>query len=207
MNPPASSIDFYFDFISPYGYFAATRIDALARAHGREVRWHAFHMRSTMADFIGQTRPLVDVPLKGAYIRHDVTRMARWFDVPYQPAGAANFSSTNASRAFWLIHDRHPAAARLFAREIFRLQHAAATSPNTPEQVAQAAADIGIDLDGLNLSEAVGLASSKDRLRDETAAAVTAGVWGTPTFVVDGEMFWGADRLGLLDDWLDRGGW
>jgi 2-hydroxychromene-2-carboxylate isomerase len=39
------------------------------------------------------------------------------------------------------------------------------------------------------------------------AASLALGVFGSPFFIVDGEPFWGSDRLELLDEWLTRGGW
>lgn len=203
----AAPIDFYFDFLSPYGYFACTRIDELAARYGRSVRWRAFYMRGIMQDRLGQTRPFLDVPIKGDYYRHDVPRMARWFGLPLNSGGLGNFISANACRAFWLIDDRDPALARRFAREIFEWHHVRATPPNTPGQVAQAAANVGLDASVLDLTVQVQQAGAKQRLRRETDAAAAAGVWGTPTFVVDGEVFWGADRLYLVEDWLRRGGW
>lgn len=200
-------IEFWFDFVSPYGYFAASQIDALAARHGRSVRWRPFHMRSIMMDRLGQTTPLVDVPLKGDYVRHDVVRMARWFGLPYRSGGAANFRSTNAGRAFLLIDARDPAAARRFAAGVFESQHALATPPNTPAQLARIAAERDALPEGLDLEAAVPQDEAREQLRRSTEAAVAAGVWGTPSFVVDGELFWGADRLGLVDDWLRRGGW
>jgi 2-hydroxychromene-2-carboxylate isomerase len=203
----AADIDFYFDFLSPYGYFASTRIEALAARYGRQVRWRAFYMRGIMQERLGQDRPFLDVPLKGDYYRSDVPRMARWFDLPLNSGGLGNFSSANALRAFWLIDDYDPPLAKRFASEIFVSHHARATPPNTPQQVAQAAANVGWDAAWLDLSAAVQLPAAKERLRRETDATAKAGVWGTPAFVVDGELFWGADRLHLVEDWLRRGGW
>jgi 2-hydroxychromene-2-carboxylate isomerase len=207
VNLAAAPIDFWFDFVSPYGYFAATRIDDLAAQHGRQVRWRPFHMRSIMKDLLGQTTPMLDTPLKGAYLKHDVARMSRWFGLPLRSGGLANFRSANASRAFLLIDERDPAAAKRFAMGVFESHHAKATPPNTPEQLVQIAAERGALPAGLDLEAALALDETKDRLRLATAAAVAAGVWGTPSFVVDGELFWGADRLGLVDEWLRRGGW
>jgi 2-hydroxychromene-2-carboxylate isomerase len=200
-------IDFYFDFLSPYGYFASTRIDAIAVRYGRTTRWRAFYMRGIMQDRLGQRQPFMDVPLKGDYYRRDVPRMARWFGLPLNSGGLANFVSANACRAFWLIDDIDPDLAKRFAREIFEWHHVRATPPNTPEQVAEAAANVGLAPPRLDLARAVQQEEAKARLRSETDAAANAGVWGTPTFIIDGEPFWGADRLHLVEDWLRRGGW
>ena len=47
----------------------------------------------------------------------------------------------------------------------------------------------------------------KKRLKDETSAAIDVGVFGSPYFIIDGEAFWGADRLWMIKRWLQTGGW
>lgn len=78
-------IDFYFDFSSPYGYFAAEKIDALAEAHGRSVVWHPI-LLGVAFKHTG-LQPLPAVPLKGPYSLHDMARTARYMELPYhQPS-------------------------------------------------------------------------------------------------------------------------
>lgn len=198
-------IEFYFDFISPYGYCAASRIDALAQKHGRTVRRRAFNMRSVNATIIGVDRPLFQLPLKGPYFSQDVPRTVKWFGLPYDPGSVLDFNPLAALRAFWFLDDRSPEQAAAFAWRVYRAFFAEKTVPNEPAMVAAFAAEVGAD-------EAAVMAwlespEAKARLKDETAAAVAAGVWGTPTFKVDDQIFWGCDRLDMLDDWLSRGGW
>ena len=73
-----------------------------------------------------------------------------------------------------------------------------------PEQVGEIAQNL--DIDPQDLLEAVQSPEVKARLKSETDAALEAGVFGSPFFIVDGEPFWGADRLGQLDRWLETGG-
>lgn len=202
MNAP---IDFYFDFVSPYGYFAAERVEEMAARHGRTLRWHAFHMRAVMKDVLGQQTALADLPLKGPYVRRDVTRMARWLALPYNPAPGAGFSSVTASRVFWWLQTGQPAYAMPFAKEVFRSHHARSNSPNSAKQCEALAGATGASTAGL--VEAAESDAARQALREATQAAVNAGVWGTPTLVVDGELFWGVDRLSMVDDWLQKGGW
>jgi len=68
---------------------------------------------------------------------------------------------------------------------------------------AQAA---GIDRQG-ELASALNDPAVKQRLREEVSQAISKGVFGSPLFVVDGEPFWGHDRLDQVDLWLQRGGW
>ncbi|RZI76766.1 MAG: 2-hydroxychromene-2-carboxylate isomerase [Pseudomonas sp.] len=212
MNPSAlpapdygKHLAFYFDFTSPYGYFAAQQIEALAARHGRSVRWHAFHMRAVMKDVLGVQQAMGDVPLKGDYVRTDVRRMARQLGVPYAPAPTAGFSSVCAGRMFHLLREHDAAVAARFAHAVFRSHHAQSASPNTWDQCAAIALEAGIDAGWLaapQLEE-----RGRTLYRDATDAAVAQGVWGTPTFIVDGEMFWGCDRMAQLNYWLQRGGW
>ncbi|ARU04774.1 hypothetical protein CCO03_08865 [Comamonas serinivorans] len=198
-------LDFYFDFFSPYGYIASTRIEALAARHGRGVRWHAFHMRSVMKDRLGLTQALTALPLKGDYIRHDIRRLARWLDVPYAPGDTAAFVNVAADRAFWLIHDQDAEAAKRFAAEVFRRHHALGDSPRDAQALMDIAVATRADL--VDLPQALDGQACKDRLRDATDAAMAAGVWGAPTFIADGEIFWGVDRMPMLEHWLQHKEW
>jgi 2-hydroxychromene-2-carboxylate isomerase len=67
------------------------------------------------------------------------------------------------------------------------------------------AAEIGIPRE--SMAAALNEPALKDRLRSEVDAAIARGVFGSPYFVVDGEPFWGSDRLDQVDRWLTTGGW
>jgi 2-hydroxychromene-2-carboxylate isomerase len=69
-------IDFYFDFISPYGYFASLQIEQLAAKHGRSLRWHSMLLGVSVLKVMG-LKPLLETPLKGDYVRRDMPRQAR----------------------------------------------------------------------------------------------------------------------------------
>ena len=76
--PAASShdeapIDFYFDFISSYGYFASLRIEEIAARHGRTIEWHPMPLGVAVMKVMG-LKPLLETPLKGAYVLNDVAR-------------------------------------------------------------------------------------------------------------------------------------
>ena len=73
-------IDFYFDFSSPYGYFASTQIDALAAKHKRDVTWRPFLLGAVFK--LSGGKPLTELPLKGDYFKHDFARSAAFYGVP-----------------------------------------------------------------------------------------------------------------------------
>ena len=199
----AEPIDFYFDFSSPYGYFAANRIDALAARHGRGVNWRPFLLgivfRTTGA------RPLPDVPIKGEYARRDMERTARLLGVPFTWPSPFPFAALAASRAFYWLSDRDPEQAKTLALAIYNAAFGAGRDVSGARAVAGIAAGMG--LDGDEVLQALQDPAVKERLKSEVDAAMARGAFGSPYIIVDGEPFWGVDHLDQIDRWLETGGW
>jgi len=199
----AQPIDFYFDFSSPYGYIASERIDALAERHGRGVNWRPM-LLGAVFKIVG-TEPLLNYPLKGDYARLDMERSARQFDLPFRIPDNFPTASIAACRAYYWLLDRDAARARHFAQAIFRSYFVEGKSIDLPDDVIAIAATQGIDPD--MLSAALQDARVKARLKKEVEEAIARGVFGSPFLFVDGEPFWGADRLEQVERWLEMGGW
>jgi len=192
-------IDFYFDFSSPYGYLASTQIDALAACHGRSVAWRPFLLGVAFKE-TGQ-RALVEQPLRGPYALRDFARSARLLGVPFTLPRPFPFFALAASRAFYWIEDEDKAKA--LAQAVFRAAFGEGRDVMPATVVAELARPLGVE----GLEEAVSQAGIKERLREATDQAIAQGVFGSPFFIVDGEPFWGHDRLFQLDRWLSTGGW
>ena len=199
----AGSIDFYFDFSSPYGYFAATAIDGLAAEYGRAVAWKPIMLGPIMKET--GNRPLVDQGAKGAYAVRDWQRLGRLMNVPWVLPEPFPIAAVAASRAFWWLDDRDGDLSRRFARAAFDAYFGKGLDIMPVAAVATIAASVGAD--GPAVAAALQDQAVKDRLRIETASATAAGVCGSPFFIVDGEPFWGADRLPMVRRWLERGAW
>jgi 2-hydroxychromene-2-carboxylate isomerase len=197
-------IDFYFEFSSPYGYLAGTKIDALAARQGRTVAWHPILLGAVFKVTGGQ--PLLQIPVKGPYILHDLPRMARLFEVPFQPdLSRFPLRSLAAARAcLWLEYDDPELAARL-AKTLLAAFWGAGRDIAEAASVAEIARPLGIE--PAALLAAVEDPDVKQRLKEQTEAAIARGVFGSPMIFVDDEPFWGADRLDQVDLWLARGGW
>ena len=112
----ANPIDFYFDFSSPYGYFASTKIDDLAARHGRGVVWRPI-LLGAVFKITGQ-QPLPTIPLKGSYAAHDLARSARLFKVPFKLPSRFPVGATAPSRAYYWVNDKDPALARKLAQQV-----------------------------------------------------------------------------------------
>ena len=105
----AIPIDFYFDFSSPYGYFASTRIEDIAARHGRAVTWRPILLGAAFKITGGQ--PLPTIPLKGSYAAHDLARCARLYKVPFKLPTRFPIGATAPARAFYWVGDRDAALA------------------------------------------------------------------------------------------------
>lgn len=196
-------IDFYFDFSSPYGYLASTRIESLAAKHGRSVTWRP-HLLGAVFKLTGQ-QPLTTIPLKGGYAAHDLARSARLLKVPFKLPTKFPIGATAPSRAFYWLHDRDPAAAKRLAQALYHAYFAEDRDISSPEVTADIAARMGVGKEAL--VRALNDPAVKERLRVEVDAAIEHGVFGSPYIVVDGEPFWGSDRLDQVEKWLETGGW
>jgi 2-hydroxychromene-2-carboxylate isomerase len=195
-------IEFFFDFSSPYGYLASRKIDELAARFGRQVVWKPILLGAVFKLTGGA--PQVAIPMKNDYVRHDFIRFARLLGVEFKLPDVFPFSSIHAVRAFWWMERQNPKTAHDLARHIYNKAFTGGDIASA-QAVASAAAEIGIDsaalLAGIETQEV------KDRTRTESDAAIARNVFGSPFIVIDGEAFWGADRLDQAAKWLETGGW
>ena len=196
-------IQFYFDFSSPYGYFAALKIDGIAAGFERQVRWRPMMLGAAMK--VTGAKPIAEIELKGDYCKRDWDRLARYMEVPWTLPNPFPIATLAAARAFYWLDDDDPALAKRFALAAFDEYFGKGRDITDPETVAKFAAPLGIDRDAL--LTAVQEQAIKQRLKDETNAAIGNGVFGSPFIVIDGEPFWGADRLWMIRRWLKSGGW
>ena len=195
----ADPIEFYFDFSSPYGYLASTRIDAIAARHGRDVTWRPFVLGAAFK-VTGQ-QPLVEQPLRGEYAKRDFARSARLLGVPLKLPAPFPFFGLAASRACYWVADA--ARARALAKAIYHAAFGEGRDVTPVASVAEIARGLGIE----GVERGVEEPETKARLREATDEALARGVFGSPFFIVDGEPFWGHDRLEHVERWLATGGW
>ena len=198
----AEAITFQFDFSSPYSYLASERIDTLAAAHGRAVIWRPLLLGVVFQHW--GTVSIVKQPGQGDYAPRDMARSARFMGIPFRFPSRFPLPTQQAARAFYWLDDHDAAEAKRFAQAVFRAFYVDDRDISAAATVLDIAADLGVDREAL--SAALASTDLKGRLRRETDAAMAAGVFGAPWIVVDGEVFWGADRLPQIEKWLETGG-
>ena len=202
MEASTNKIEFYFDFSSPFGYFAATKIKAIGDEFGREVSWKPFMIAAALKVTGGMPLPMV--PLKGEYSKRDMERTSRLWGIAYRQPDKFPISSQAPCRLiYWLqaaAPDRQEEAI-LKLYEAYFVQGLDISSPAVAAQI----------ISSIKGSEEELIAVTQDpemkaRLKDECDLAIQKGVFGSPYIIVDGEPFWGSDRLDQVQGWLRTGG-
>jgi len=196
------TIDFWFDFSSPYSYIANEWVDAVAAKHGRRVRRHAILLGATFQ--AAELKSPVSYPIKREYSLRDFERSARHEGLPYVAPVTFPIPTQNAARIFWWLHDtQSPASAADWARTAFRAFFTRGILLSDAAALKALAAEAGLDADAAEA--AWNDPAWKLRLKTENDAAIAGGVFGAPFFLIDGEPFWGNDRRAQIERWLDSG--
>jgi 2-hydroxychromene-2-carboxylate isomerase len=170
---------------------------------GRAVTWRPM-LLGPVFKLTGQA-PLVDVPMKGEYSKRDFARSARLHGIPYNHPPKFPIGTVAALRAYYWQADRDPAKAKELAKALFRAYFVDGIDISAPATVVDVASKAGIDRAAL--SAALEDPAVKERAKKEVEDAIATGVFGSPFFRVDGEPFWGSDRMPMVEEWIRRGGW
>lgn len=202
-----SPIEFYFDFSSPFGYLGAQQIEAIAGKHNREVIWKpivlGFIFKTT------QSKPIIEIPLKGEYTKHDLERSARELGIEYTMPTPFPINSITAARAVLWSNSNATSGvseqATALIHALFKAYYVQGKDISQAEEVINVAHSVGIDRD--TLTNALQDDKVKALLKNAIEEALDKNVFGSPFMIVDSEPFWGSDRLNQLDRWLDVGGW
>ena len=193
-------IDFWYSIGSTYSYLTVMRLPGVERTTGARFRWRPFNVRHMMT--VQNNIPFKDKPAKMAYMWRDIERRAPGYDLtPRIPAPypLRDLVLANQVALLGMEEGWGEAYTRATYRLWFEEGQPAGEDPNLSASLAAA---------GQDPARVMALATS-DRiaacLADETQEAMDLGIFGSPTFVVDGEVFWGDDRLDDALNWTRRG--
>ena len=191
-------LDFWCEIASTYTYLSAMRIDSLAAARGANVAWKPFSLGPIFASRGLNTSPFNVELDKGTHMWRDVERQAASLGRPFRRPSAFPRNTIGALRVAVLGVERSwgPAFIQSTLRANFEQDRAIDEESVIDELLAEQG------LDGKSIRDEAASPEWKPRLRAETEHARALGVFGAPTFVADGELFWGNDRLESALDWL-----
>jgi len=186
---PASPMEFWFDFGSNYSYLSAMRIEALARERKVEVAWKPFLLGVVFKALGWQSSPFVLQKLKGDYTWRDMARLCDKYGLPWRQPTTFPRTALLPMRVALIGADQGWLAP--FARRMMTMNFAEDRDIDNLDAVGEALKELDLDARAI-----VALADeNKLRLRRQTEQAQALGLFGAPSFVCDGEVFWGNDRL------------
>lgn len=196
-KPNRRRLDFYFDFLSPYAYLASHRLAEIAEKHNLQVVYHPIDLNQAKAA-IGNVGPANrDLPIKLKYLAKDLTRWAARYGIPLEFVPNFNTELLNAG----LFYAGRECREAEYVRSAYRLTWGAGRAPDDVEVLEELAREMG-----WSPSDFMAYIRSEEASRAYQAStedAISRHVFGVPTMLMGGEMWWGNDRLDFLEERLN----
>lgn len=193
-----SRLTFWFDPHSPWCLLAALRIGDLARRHDRPLDWTPIHL-PRLIERIGGRRSLDENPAFVRWYRQDLADWAELAGIRISYHPRYPLRPGRAQRLCRLASDAglgEPVAIR-----VLRAYWTEEADIEDVELLARLAAEAGFTRP--YLADRLADPALRRRIEADTEAAIAASVFGVPTVAAAGKLFFGNDRLDLLDRWLD----
>ncbi len=194
----STTVEFYFDPVSPYAWLAMEQLARVAAAGGH-ITCRPILLAALLN--VHGTKGPAEVPAKRAYVFRDVMRQARRLNLPFRGPPCHPFNPLAALRAILAVEDEAQQLA--LTRRLLAAVWAEGVDVSDPDGLSTVLAGSGFDADAIRAAAAT--SEVKQRLRRVTQEAIDVGVFGVPTFRVQGELFWGADRVDTVV-WALEGG-
>lgn len=192
------TIDFYFDFISPFSYLAQVKLPEIARRTDCKIEyWPIDIPEAKMA--AGNYGPSNrEVLPKIKVMKADLERWAALYQVPLRFPASFECADWNCAVIFARQHNQ----AEAFVTEAYRRIWGMGIDPKSRDELRDCASQSGLDPD--ELVSFVESPLGQNEYRKSRAQAIQRGVFGAPLMFVDDQVFWGNDRLSFLEDYLIR---
>lgn len=188
----SGKLELWYEFASTYSYLSVMRIEKVAAAAKLEVAWRPFLLGPIFRAQGWNDSPFNVYPAKGRYMWRDMERLAAGYGLPFRKPSAFPRNGLSAARIALLAEPEGWCAD--WTRAVFSAEFA------HDRDIADSAVLSGL-LETLGQDPGAVLAraespENKTRLREQTERAQQLGIFGAPSFVVGGELYWGNDRLG-----------
>ena len=198
-RPELPPVTFWFDVHSPWSYLASFRIGAIARRHNAPVLWRPLHLPNLM-DTVDGMRPLEQNPARVAWYEQDVRDRMAQAGLAYAPHPGYPLRPSRAQRA--CLHAAREGCAEAFVQAVMR-GYWALGADISDVAVLQAMAD-AVGLGPRPIAEVVEDEAIKQAVAANTQEAAAGGIFGVPSLVFEGKLYFGCYHLDLLDAALGR---
>jgi 2-hydroxychromene-2-carboxylate isomerase len=194
----ARTVEFYFDVGSPAAYIAWQRLPRICSEVQATIDYRPMLLGGVF-QATGNHSPMT-VPAKGRYMTADLARFAQRDGVPFSHNPFFPINTLTLMRGAIGVQMRDAPGMVAYVDAVYRAIWVERRNMNDPAVVAAVLEQAGCDPQAL-----LALAAEpevKERLKAVTQEAVARGVFGAPTFFVDGQMYWGQDRLDFVQQAL-----
>ena len=193
----SKTLNFWFDVHSPWVYLASHAVGDVARKHGLELRWRPLHLPRMQVTIKGRI-PLNENASFVAWYKQDLEDWAKIRGLPLSPHSHYPLRNSRALRAALFAADQ--GKAEPFVQLVTRKYWSEQGDITDLELLAQWGEACG--LNGAAVKAAAVSSEMKQRIDDNTDEAITRGVFGVPTIDTGSKLYFGNDRLWLLDQHL-----
>jgi 2-hydroxychromene-2-carboxylate isomerase len=193
------TVEFFFDVGSPAAYIAWHRLPHLCDSCGGQLVYKPMLLGGVF-QATGNQSPMM-VPAKGKYMVDDLERHAKRAGVEFRQNSFFPINTLTLMRGATALQMRDEPRMVSYVDAVYRAIWAEGRNMNDPAVVAGVLQAAGVDPAGLLAMTAD--PEVKERLKAVTQEAVSRGVFGAPTFFVDGDMYWGQDRLDFVQEALE----
>ena len=200
-----ATVEFFYDYSSPWTYLAFTKIDGLCRKYNADLQWRPFLVGgvfNTVNPSVYEFREK-GVPAKQQYMAKDMSDWARYYGLKIvMPPSVFPVNSVKALRGA-LVALEHPGKFLPYSYRVFETYWGEDQDISQDEVLRKIVAAVGLDEE--EYFDKITRQDYKDRVRANTDAVIERGGFGTPTIYVNGDsMFFGNDRLVLVEEELKR---
>ncbi|MEJ8850029.1 2-hydroxychromene-2-carboxylate isomerase [Variovorax rhizosphaerae] len=196
-----STLEFWYDFASPYSYIAASRIATLAYKVPLRICWRPFLLGPIFKRRSGGASAFQNPDdSERRYRRRDVERLCEQYDIPLRWPSVYPRGSLLASRIALLAANEGWCGE--ITRAFFHANFFDDRDIGSESVARELLTCLGKDADAI-LAEATS-AANKERLAMQVEEAIARGIFGAPSFLTGGELFWGSDRLEQAIEWATR---
>lgn len=192
-------LEFWFEYASSYSYPAAYAVGDACRAAGVDLVWKPFILGPIFVRQGWNTSPFNLYPVKGRYMVRDLERICEKAGLPFKLGENHDWPQFSVAAARVGLIGVREGWIEAFTKNLYRLEFGENLDISREETLRQA-------LDGVADADRVIAESrhreTKDALRAQADEAMSAGIFGAPTFRIGSEIFWGGDRLDDALAWV-----
>lgn len=192
-----ADIDFWYEFSSPYSYLSVMRIEALAQTHNIAIHWRPFLLAPVFMALGWNDSPFNIYPPKGRYMWKDIARQAEKHALPFtlpsrypREAKLAAQVALNGSEEPWIAG---------FSKAVMQANFVHNQDIAQPEVIRDILTALALPAEKI-LAEAQDSATEQ-KMQQQIQQALEYGIFGAPSFIVRGDLFWGNDRLDDAIHW------